>query len=93
MPNADSLKIHGMCAMASTTIGSFCDSAAGKWCEDSRRGAAREPKLRLASGPPPPLRGYGATAFAWLAEPKLTLRVSTRERRMVDLTGIEPVTS
>jgi hypothetical protein len=24
--------------------------------------------------PPLPLRGYGATAFAWLAEPKLTLR-------------------
>jgi hypothetical protein len=29
---------------------------------------------RLEEGPPPPLRGYGATAFAWLAEPKLTLR-------------------
>jgi hypothetical protein len=25
-------------------------------------------------GPPPPLRGYGAASFAWLAEPKLTLR-------------------
>jgi hypothetical protein len=24
--------------------------------------------------PPLPLRGFGATAFAWLAEPKLTLR-------------------
>src|SRR4051812_46996439 len=42
-------------------------------------------------GPPSPLRGFGETSFAgWLAWPKLTLR---RERRMVDLTGIEPVTS
>ena len=28
--------------------------------------------------PPPPLRGYGAASFAWLAEPKLTLRPLTR---------------
>jgi hypothetical protein len=54
-------------------------------------------------------RRYGAASFAWLAEPKLTLGVAregiwltepkltlgvnVRERRMVDLTGIEPVTS
>jgi hypothetical protein len=43
--------------------------------------------------PPPPLRGCGAASFAWLAEPKLTLRFYKRERRMVDQTGIEPVTS
>jgi hypothetical protein len=24
--------------------------------------------------PPSPLRGYGATAFVWLAQPKLTVR-------------------
>ena len=52
-----------------------------------------EPKLRFGV-PPPPLRGYGATSFAchrlaWFTEPKL----AEGERRMVDLTGIEPVTS
>jgi hypothetical protein len=30
--------------------------------------------------PPSPLRGYGATTFAWLAEPKL----GEAERRLVD---------
>ena len=34
-------------------------------------------------------RGYGATALARLAEPKL----GEAERRLVDQTGIEPVTS
>ena len=34
-------------------------------------------------GPPPPLRGYGATSFEWHAEPKLTHRRSSGERRMV----------
>ena len=48
--------------------------------------AVRRVRLRRSAG-------YGATAFAWLAEPKLTLRVCKRERRLVDLTGIEPVTS
>ena len=34
-----------------------------------------EPKLsRDSTCPPPPLRGSGAASFAWLAEPKLTLR-------------------
>ena len=53
-----------------------------------RYGAAslREPNLVFdgVGGPPSPLRGYDATAFAWLAEPKLTLRVCKRERRLVD---------
>jgi hypothetical protein len=39
--------------------------------------------------PPSPLRGSGATTFTRLAEPKL----GEAERRLVDLTGIEPVTS
>jgi hypothetical protein len=33
--------------------------------------------------PPSPRRGYGAPAFAWLAEPKLTLRRRSHERRLV----------
>jgi hypothetical protein len=45
--------------------------------------------LRLARSPPTPLRGYGATALARLAEPKL----GDAERRLVDLTRIELVTS
>ena len=52
-----------------------------------------EPKPVGRSGKQARLRRYGATAFAWLAEPKLALRVCKRERRLVDLTGIEPVTS
>src|SRR5437867_515030 len=44
---------------------------------------------QIVGGPPSPLRGFGATAFARLAEPKL----GEAERRLVDLTGIEPVTS
>jgi hypothetical protein len=33
---------------------------------------------------------YGATTFAWLAEPKLTLRGSARERRLAEREGFEP---
>jgi hypothetical protein len=36
----------------------------------------------LADSPPSPLRGFGAATFA-----------STRERRLVENTGLEPVTS
>jgi hypothetical protein len=35
-------------------------------------------------GPAFGLRRFGAAVFAWLAEPKLTLGVSSRERRLVD---------
>ena len=52
-----------------------------------------EARSRDRTGPPSRLRRYGAASFAWLAEPKLTLRLCARERRMVDQTGIEPVTS
>jgi hypothetical protein len=56
-------------------------------------------------GPPPPLSGYGATAFAWLAEPyafalratadeKLACQPKLREaeRRLVPEGGFEPPT-
>src|SRR5687767_11603316 len=35
-------------------------------------------------------QGYGGTSFAWLAQPKLTLRHFSRERRMVRPEGFEP---
>ena len=38
---------------------------------------------------PSPLRGYGATAFVWLAEPK----PGAAERRLVGAIGLEPMTS
>ena len=51
-------------------------------------------KVQLLFCPPSRLRRYGAASFAcqtlaWFTEPKL----AEGERRMVDLTGIEPVTS
>ncbi len=45
------------------------------------------------SRPPSRLRRSGAASFAWLAEPKLTLRLVTRvSKRMVGRPGIEPGT-
>src|SRR5688572_28867867 len=50
------------------------------------RGCSRVVRLRG-------FRRYGGTAFAWLAQPKLTLRPVSRERRLVGAGGLEPLTS
>jgi hypothetical protein len=49
---------------------------------ETRQGLLRDGQKR--SDPPSRLRRYGAASFTRLAEPKLTLRRSSRERRMVD---------
>ena len=57
---------------------SFRDSPASAAAR-LRRGILRvacRAEARSGICPPPPLRGYGAASFAWLAEPKLTLRPS-----------------
>jgi hypothetical protein len=48
----------------------LADNSNGEVCE---YGAASSARL-AARLPPSRLRRYGATSFAWLAEPKLTLR-------------------
>ena len=73
------------------------------WWKSRRRGVwscrgdgtgGRFARWQARSSPPPRLRRCGAASFAcqrlaWFTEPKL----AGGERRMVDLTGIEPVTS
>jgi hypothetical protein len=52
--------------------------------------AARRVCLRSAASEASEIRPafYGATAFAWLAEPKLTFALGKRERRLAERVGV-----
>ena len=77
-------------------------AARAAWRSTNRRTrAARLVKVVLANpraegcvprGPPPHRQCYSAAASAWLAEPKLALRLGSAERRLVPEGGLEPPT-
>src|SRR5262245_36352963 len=63
------------------------------WMVNIRRTQSRAGFTTAFSGPPSPLRGYGATTFALGLPTEAHAPVGKRERRLERETGFEPATS